>query len=113
MTLEDARRILAGPDDAATRYFRLHTEAQLSERFLPIVRRATAQVRLADAYRQYAGRAARYGLVREQDADLDAYVTHKALDALYATIAEEERAIRRDPLQQTAVVLRRVFGTRL
>lgn len=113
MTLDDARRMLAGPDDAATLYFRLHTEAALTARFLPVVRQATARVQLAEAYRQYAGRAARYGFMREADADLDAYVTRKALDGLYATIAEEERAIRREPLKQTALVLRRVFGTRL
>ena len=113
MTLEDARGILTGPDDAATLYFRQRTQVQLTERFLPVVQRATAQVHLADVYRQYAGRAARYGLMREDDADLDAYITRKTLDGLYATIAKEERAIRRDPLGQTALVLRRVFGTRL
>jgi len=113
MTLDDAMRILTGANDAATLYFQRHTEAALTARFLPVVQRATARVHLAEVYRQYAGRAARYGLMREEDADLDAYVTRKALEGLYATIAEEERAIRRDPMKQTALVLRRVFGTRL
>ncbi|HEY7758915.1 MAG TPA: DUF4197 domain-containing protein [Burkholderiales bacterium] len=113
MTLEDAHGILTGSDDAATRYFRSHTEAALSARFLPIVAQATRRARLADAYNQYARRGVGYGLVREEEADLDAYITRKALDALYVSIAEEERAIRRDPLGQTAAVMRKVFGSLL
>jgi hypothetical protein len=113
MTLDDAHGILTGGDDAATRYFRGHTEAALRARFLPIVAQATRRVRLADAYNQYARRGVGYGLIREDEADLDAYVTRKALDALYVRIAEEERAIRRDPLGQTAAVLRKVFGSSL
>jgi hypothetical protein len=113
MTVADAKSILTGADDSATRYFRKHTEAALTARFLPIVAQATRRVRLADAYNQYARRGVRYGLVREDEADLDAYVTRKALDALYVSIAEEERAIRRDPLGQSASVLRKVFGSLL
>lgn len=111
MTVADAKSILIGADDAATRYFRKHTEAALTARFLPIVAQATRRVRLADAYNQYARRGVHYGLIREDEADLDAYVTRKALDALYVSIAEEERAIRRDPLRQSASVLRKVFGS--
>jgi hypothetical protein len=113
MTLGDARSILTGPDDAATRYFRRHTEAALTARFLPIVAQATRRVRLAEAYNQYARRGEHYGLIREDEADLDAYVTRKTLDALYVRIAEEERAIRRDPLGQAPGVLRKVFGSLL
>ena len=113
MTLEDARSILVGPDDAVTRYFRTHTEAALTARFLPIVAQATRRVRLAEAYNQYARRGVHYGLIREDEADLDVYVTRKALDALYVSIAEEERAIRRDPLGQAQRVLRKVFGSLL
>ena len=113
MTLEDARSILVGPDDAVTRYFRTHTEAALTARFLPIVAQATRRVRLAEAYNQYARRGVHYGLIREDEADLDVYVTRKALDARYVSIAEEERAIRRDPLGQAQSVLRKVFGSLL
>jgi hypothetical protein len=110
MSIQDAKNILTGSEDAATRYFRRHTEAALSTRLLPIGKRATARVQVAESYRQYAGRAARLGLMRREEADLDAYVTRKALEGLYATVAEEERAIRRNPLKQSAAVLQRVFG---
>jgi len=110
MTIRDAKDILTGAEDAATQYFRRRTEAVLTERFLPIVKRATKRVQVAESYRQYAGRAARLGLMKREDADLNAYVTRKALDGLFAMVAEEERAIRRNPLEQTTSVVQRVFG---
>lgn len=111
MSIADAKAILNGADDAATQYFRRNTETALTVRLQPIVRQATQRVQVAEAYNQYAGRAARFGLIRQEDADLDAYVTRKALDGLYVTIAEEERAIRNDPIQQSTDLLRRVFGS--
>ena len=111
MSIADAKVILNGPDDAATQYFRRHTETVLVAHLRPIVRQATQRVQVAEAYNQYAGRAARFGLIKQADADLDAYVTRKALEGLYVTIAEEERAIRNDPIQQSTDLLRRVFGS--
>jgi hypothetical protein len=113
MTIADAKAILNGPEDAATQYFRRYTESALRARLQPIVRQATRRVQVAEAYSQYAGRAARFGLITKEDADLDAYVTRKALEGLYLTIAEEERAIRRNPMQQGTGLLRRVFGSLL
>ncbi len=113
ITIADAKAILTGPEDAATRYFRRHTEAALTLRLQPIVQQATVRVRVAEAYNQYAGRAARFGLIRKEDADLNAYVSRKALDGLYFTIAEEERAIRRHPMHQSTELLRRTFGSLL
>jgi hypothetical protein len=111
MTIADAKVILTGPEDAATQYFRRHTEGALTAHLQPIVQQATQRVRVAEAYSQYAGRAARFGLIKKEDADLNAYVTRKALEGLYLTIAEEERAIRRHPMQQGTDLLRRVFGS--
>ena len=111
MSIADAKAILNGPEDAATQYFRRHTEGALTARLQPIVQQATQRVRVAEAYGQYAGRAARFGLIKKEDADLNAYVTRRALEGLYLTIAEEERAIRRNPMQQSTDLLRRVFGS--
>ena len=47
MTLADAKSILTGADDAGTQYFRQATNAQLVEKFKPIVARATEKVQLA------------------------------------------------------------------
>lgn len=110
MTLEDARGILSGGDDAATQYFRRTTSAALAQKFLPIVKKATAKVKLAEKYNQLAARGAKFGLVDETQANLESYVTRKALDGLFLMIAEEERAIRKDPLGQASGLIRKVFG---
>ncbi len=110
MTLDDARGILGGGGDAATQYFRRATSAELTQRFRPIVAKATEKVQLGAAYDRYAGQAAQLGLLRPEDAKLEDYVTARALDALFGAIAEEERAIRQDPMGQASTLLRRVFG---
>jgi hypothetical protein len=110
MSIRDAKGILTGDDDAATQYFRRTTSEPLAQRFLPIVKRMTAKVALAQQYDLLAGQAAQWGLVRKADADLDEYVTRKALDGLFLVIAEQERAIRRDPMGAATNIARRVFG---
>jgi hypothetical protein len=110
MTLADAKSILAGGDDAATQYFRRTTTADLTTRFKPIVAKATSKVQLASLYDHYAGKAASFGLIAPADANLNDYVTAKALDGLFIRMADEEKAIRADPLGQTSSILRKVFG---
>jgi hypothetical protein len=110
MSLQDAKGILGGGDTAATEYFRRTTRDRLHARFLPIVEKSTRRVKLAQAYEEYADKAAAVGLLQKEDADLDAYVTAKALDGLYFMIAEEEKKIRKDPLAAGSAILRKVFG---
>jgi hypothetical protein len=110
MTVQDAKGILQGGDTAATEYFRRTTNDPLHQRFLPIVRSATEKVGVAHKYNEYAEKGARLGLVKKEQADLDEYVTQKALDALYLTVAEEEQKIRKDPLAAGTSILRKVFG---
>jgi hypothetical protein len=110
MSVEDAKGILSGGGDAATQYFRRTTSGPLAEKFRPVVRGAIAKVKLAEKYDQFAGKAAKFGLVREQDAHLENYVTQKALDGLYLMIADEERAIRADPAGAAGKLARKVFG---
>lgn len=110
MTLADAKSILVGGEDAGTRYFRQATSAQLTAKFKPIVARETAKLQLASVYDRYAGKAADLGLISGPDANLNDYVTEKALDGLFSRIADEERAIRKDPLGQASSLIKKVFG---
>jgi hypothetical protein len=110
MTVQDAKGILTGGETAGTEYFRRTTRGELHKRFLPIVRKATARVDLAQKYDQYADKAAAVGLLDREDADLDHYVTQKALDGLYFMVAEEEKKIRKDPVGTGSSIIRRVFG---
>ena len=110
MSVQDAKAILTGGDTAATAYFRRTSHAALHERFLPIVKSATEKVGVAQRYREFAAPAAAFGLVKSEHADLDAYVTLKALDGLYFMLGEEEKKIRKDPVGTGSTILRRVFG---
>lgn len=110
MSVRDAKGILTGGETAATEYFRNTTSAPLRRKFLPIVQQATMRVGLAQKYNQYASYGVRVGLVRAEDADLDLYVTQKALDGLFFMVAEEERKIRKDPIGTASSLLQKVFG---
>lgn len=110
MSVEDGVQILRGGDDAATRFFETKTRTPLSGKFLPIVTRATERVALADKYNAVAGKAAGLGLVRGEDANIQQYVTGKALDGLYLMIGEEEKKIRADPVGTGSAILRKVFS---
>ena len=110
MSVEDAVRLVTGDDDAVTRFFESKTREPLVARFLPIVTRATERVSLAEKYNAVAGKAASFGLLRSQDANIQAYVTDKALDGLFLMIGEEERRIRQDPVGTGSAILRKVFG---
>ena len=110
MSVQDAKGVLTGGDTAGTEYFRRTTRDQLHKRFLPIVEKATARVQLAQRYEQFADKAVAVGMLNKQDADLDEYVTQKALDGLYLMVAEEEKKIRKDPVGTGSAIIKKVFG---
>jgi hypothetical protein len=111
ISVDDALKIVRGSDTAVTEYFARKTRAPLTEQFLPIVTQATEKVSLADKYNAVAGKAAKMGLLRGEDVNLQRYVTGKSLDGLYLMIGEEEKKIRRDPVGTGSALLRQVFGS--
>lgn len=111
MTLKDAKAILNGGDSAATDYFRDKTSKKLSAKFLPVVQQATAKVGVAQKYNQLAASASRFGMIDESQANLDNYITQRALAGLFLLIADEEKAIRANPLEQGSKLLSKVFGS--
>jgi hypothetical protein len=110
ISVEDALRIVKGGDTAVTDFFARKTRTPLGEKFLPIVTQATERVSLADKYNRVAGKAQGLGLVKPEDANVQQYVTRKALDGLYLMIAEEEKKIRADPVGTGSAILKKVFG---
>lgn len=110
MSVQDAKGILTGGDTAATEYFQRTTQAQLAQRFLPIVKQATDRVGLARQYNSLAGQGAQLGLIKKDDASIESYVTRKALDGLYLMIAEQEKSFRQNPVGATSNIVRKVFG---
>jgi hypothetical protein len=110
MGVDDARKLISGGDDSVTRFFAEKTRAPLGEKFLPIVTKHTERLAVADKYNSLASKASGLGLVKKEDANVQQYVTSKALDGLYLMIAEEERKIRQDPIGTGSTILKKVFG---
>ncbi|MCV2353153.1 DUF4197 domain-containing protein [Paucibacter sp. B2R-40] len=110
ISVEDALQIVKGDDGSVTRFFAGKTREPLTAQFLPIVTHATEKLALADKYNAVAGKGVGFGLVKSEDANIQQYVTKRALDGLFLMIAEEERKIRKDPLASGSALLKKVFG---
>ena len=110
MNVNDAKNILTGGDTSVTTFFADKTRAPLGIKFLPVVTRATEKVGLANKYNEFAGKAAGFGLVSKEDANIQQYVTGRTLDGLYRMIGEEEQKIRQDPVGTGSAILQKVFG---
>lgn len=110
MSVTDAKNILTGGDDAATQYFKKTTSGPMAAKFLPIVKKATEDVQLAQQYNKFAQTGMKYGLVKKEQANLEEYVTQKALEGVYLMMAAEEKAIRENPMGQASSLLKKVFG---
>ncbi len=110
MSPKDVQNIIQGPDDAATQYFRKHSEAKLSKKLKPLITTATANVGVTNNYKQMVDKASfLQPFMDTEDMDLDNYVTEKTLDGLFLKIAEEEKRIRENPLQRGTDIMKQVF----
>ncbi len=109
MSVSDAKKILKGGDTAVTEFFREKTASQLKVEFLPIVKSVTDRSNLSAKYNSAVGQASQFGLSKAPKTVED-YVTEKALDGLFTIIAEEEKAIRKDPVGSGSKIISTVFG---
>lgn len=79
-------------------------------KFLPAVTKATEKVGLANKYIEFAAKAAGFGLVKKEDANIQQPVTGKSLDGLHLFIAEEEKKIHQDLTGTGRAILGKVCG---
>lgn len=110
MVVTDAKTILAEGDDAATRYFRNTTEAELNEKLLPIIRRVAETTDMARAYRALSDTLMGLAGIKSELSTVEAYVNEKALAGIYIQVAEEERAMRANPGVLGGGLSGKVFG---
>ena len=110
MTVQDAKGILTGGPDSATQYFKRATSEPLAQKFKPVVKKAMAKVKLAEKYDEIAASGAKFGLVKEEDSNLEDYITRKTLDGLFVGIADEEKKIRENPKAAASSIVKKVFG---
>lgn len=110
MTIADGVAIVRGGETAGTQFLREKSEAQLVSLLRPHMESALTQAGAFTALDTAAARAGVSGASANLRNDLIAFAVGKALDGAFGYIAEEERAIRRDPAKRTTALLRKVFG---
>lgn len=110
MTIEDARGILNGPDDSATRYFEGRMRPELARRMTPIVETELAEVGAVQAFDAFVAEYASLPLMPNIRGSLTGHVVDETLGGLFHYVAIEEQKIRRDPAARTTDLLRTVFG---
>lgn len=111
MSFEDAKRIYNGPDNAATQYLREKMSAPLTEEIRPLVQKSLSEVGAVQAYDSAIGRYENIPFVPDVKANLTDYTTEKGMDGIFYYLAQEEAAIRKDPLKRSTELLRKVFGS--
>lgn len=121
MSITDAKAILSSTNDAATQYFKRTTQTNLYAKFLPVVQKATDSVGVTAQYKAMMGKfeaanslGSLFGskpVVKFSAADIDGYVTQRALDGLFTMVAAEEKNIRANPVARTTDLLQKVFAT--
>lgn len=110
LTFQDAKNILLGSDNAATNYLNKTTNQQLYTKFNPKIVASLDKIGANDLWQKAADAYNKIPLVTKVNNDLDDYVTKKALDGLFAKIAEEEKNIRRNKGARTTALLKKVFA---
>jgi hypothetical protein len=110
MTLEDARAIYNGPDDAATRYFQDRMTRPLAVEMSPVVEKSLAQVGAVQSYDRAMGKYEALPFVPDAKADLTSYVVEKGMDGIFYYLGQQEAAIPQDPAKRTTELLQKVFG---
>lgn len=130
MTIEDSNKILKGSNTAATDYFKKKTSQQLKSLIAPIVKQSIASNDVAKYYDAFNSAYKTYGkdLVQNNNVmsyaksfgvenyipgndekSLDEYITAKTIDGIFTMIAQEEMAIRENPLNRSTDLLKKVF----
>jgi hypothetical protein len=110
MTITDATNILLGKQDAATDYFKRVTTAQLMNKFSPIIGNSLNKVGATKYWTEAANSYNKIPLVKPVNADLNAYVTQKAIDGMFVQVAQEELQIRENINARSTTLLKKVFG---
>jgi len=109
MSFEDAKRIYNGPDDAATQYLREKMDVPLGKALRPLIENSLSEVGAIQLYDQAMGRYENIPFVPDVKANLTDHTVAKGMDGIFYYLAQEEAAIRKDPVKRTTEVLRKVF----
>ncbi len=109
MSIADGIQVLNGGNTAATDYLKTNTSKSLNEKMRPVIE---ASLKKTDATKYWNDVFTNYNRVstKKVETDLTAYVTQKAMDGIFISVAQEEQKIRKDPAAQVTGLLKKVFG---
>lgn len=110
MTITDAMNILMGENTAATDYLKRTTSTQLYSSFEPVIVKHLNKRGALDSWTKVVTRYNQIPFVQKLNPSLQDHVTNKAIDGLFHMIAKEETLIRKDPIQRTTEILKKVFA---
>lgn len=110
MTFEDVKKIYEGPQDSATQYLKQKTSPAIKQKMAPIVENTLNEVGAIQAYDKAIDKYKDLPFVPNVKADLLDHVVNEGMNGMFYYIAEEEAAIRKDPLKQSTELLKKVFG---
>lgn len=110
MSITDGITILKGQNDEATKYLKGKTSNELKAKFLPVVKRALAEVQITKYWNPLITKYNKLPLVQKVNPNLEDYVTSKAMEGLFKLISVEEGKIRKDPASRITEILKLVFG---
>ncbi|TYA92090.1 DUF4197 domain-containing protein [Seonamhaeicola marinus] len=110
ITFADAKSILLGNDDAATRYLTGRTETALYAKFNPVIKNSFSKVGADDIWKNLITKYNSIPLTKNVNPDLTDYVTNEALKGVYTMIAVEEKEIRTKLSSRTTDLLKKVFA---
>jgi hypothetical protein len=110
MSVDDAFHILSGPPDAATRYFKRVTSAQLAANFKPVIQASLNKVGATKYYGDFAKAYNKLPFVKHINPDIADYATQKAIDGIFIEIAVEELNIRKNISARSTPMMQRAFS---
>lgn len=109
ITLNDAKTILLGNDNAATQYLTNSTKTALYAKFNPVIKKSFEKVGADKIWKNLITKYNSIPLTNNVNPDLTDYVTQEALNGVYTMIAVEEKEIRTKVSSRTTDLLRKVF----
>ncbi len=110
MTIRDGLNILNGSNDAATKYLKANTQAELLKKFRPVIEKSLSKVNATKYWETIITTYNKVPMVTKMNPDLAGYTTQKAIDGLFLLVAKEELKIRQDPAARVTAILQKVFG---
>lgn len=136
MSMDDAKKIIAGKETAATDYFKSSSGVKLLAAIMPIIKESVSESKVMSSYQALSGfaksssgggsslpvasllgqasnTAKSFGLgdaLPQNDEDIEGYVGRKTLDGLFYMIGEKEKALRSNPLSSGSKIIGDIFG---